>query len=157
MVKVGNVSSYRDLTLLIKTGENVKAELEESIENIESYLRQIEGPKGLKKKTSYNDYDTIQGERETTESVGTTKLNEELERLNSMLKLQNQILERYYNIKKELNKCADEVTSIPVKVSMLRRMGMSQEEVAELVDKHVNTIQRYEKRERKKAISELNK
>ncbi|MBX4259760.1 helix-turn-helix transcriptional regulator (plasmid) [Clostridium estertheticum] len=157
MVKVGNVSSYRDLTLLIKTGETVKAELENSIEDIESYLRQIEGPKGLKKKTSYNDYDTIQGERDTFESKGTTKLNEELERLNSMLKLQNQNLERYYNIKKKLNECADEVTSIPVKVSMLRRMGMSQEEVAELVDKHVNTIQRYEKRERENVTIELNK
>ena len=79
MIKVGNVSSYSDLTLLIKTGEIVKTELEKVIEEIESYLRKIEGPKGLKKKTSYNDYDTINGEQDTFESVGTTKLNKELE------------------------------------------------------------------------------
>lgn len=155
--KLENVSTYKDLTLLIKTGEDVKAELEKSIENIESFLRQIEGPKAFKSKTSYNDYDTIQGERDTQESKGTTKLNKELERLENMLKLQIQNLESYYNIKKMLDECANEVTSVPVKVSILRKLGMSQEEVAELVDKHVNTIQRMEKREREKVTIELNK
>jgi len=148
MIKIGNVSSYSDLTLLIKTGETVKAELENSIEEIESYLRKIEGPKGLKKKTSYNDYDTINGEQDTFESVGTTKLNKELERLEDLLTLQNKNLERYYTIKKELDDCANKVTNVTVKVSMLRKLGMSQEKVAELVERNVRTVRRMEKRQK---------
>ena len=148
MIKVGNVSSYSDLILLIKTGETIKNELENSIEDIENYLRQIEGPKGYKKKTSYNDYDTIMGERDITESLGTTKLNEELERLENLLDLQIKNLERYCIIKKELDECANKITDVTVKVSMLRKLGMSQEKVAELVERHVNTIQRMDKKER---------
>ena len=148
MIKVGNVSSYNDLTLLIKTGETVKAELENSIEDINNFMRKIEGPKGLKKKTSYNDYDTIMGERDTTESVGTTKLNEELERLENLLKLQNKNLERYYIIKSELDECANKVTNVTIKVSMLRKLGLSQDEVSEIVEKSIRTIQRMDKKEK---------
>ena len=148
MIKVGNVSSYSDLTLLIKTGEIVKTELEKAIEDIESFMRKIEGPKGLKKKTSYNDYDTIQGERDTSESIGTTKLNKELSHLEGLLKLQNTNLEHYYIIKSELDECANKVTNVTVKVSMLRKLGMTQERVAELVERNTRTIQRMDKRER---------
>lgn len=148
MIKVENVSTYQDLTLLIKTGENVKADLENSIEDIESYLRQIEGPKGLKKKTSYTDYDTINGERDTHESIGTTKLNKELKRLEGMLSLENKNLTRYYNIRSELDDCFNKVTDVTVKVSILRKLGMSQEKVAELVEKGIRTIQRMDKKER---------
>ena len=146
-----NINSYKDLTLLISTGEKVKKELEDSIEDIESYFRQIEGPKGLKHKTSYEDYDTIQGERSNDFSVGYGKLLEEVHRLESMLYLQNCNLERYYRIKREIDYCSNEVTDIMVKVSLLRQLGMKQEDVSELVSKSVKTIQRYDKAERERA------
>ena len=148
---VDNISSYKDLTLLIATGERVKRELEDNIEDIQAYFRQIEGPKGLKHKTSYNDYDTIQGERDTNESIGYGRLLNEIHRLESMIVLEDSKLERYYKIKKELDTCANEVTNVNVKVSMLRRLGMTQEQVSELVSKSVKTIQRYDKAERERA------
>ena len=148
---MNEINSYKDLTLLISTGEKVKKELEDSIEDIESYFRRIEGPKGLKHKTSYEDYDTIQGERDTNLSVGYGKLLEEVHRLESMLYLQECNLERYYKIKKEIDHCANEVTDVTVKVSLLRKLGMSQENVSELVSKSVKTIQRYDKAERERA------
>jgi len=146
-----SINSYKDLTLLITTGEKVKKELENSIEDIESYFRQIEGAKGYKTKTSYTDYDAIQGERDTNLSAGYGKLLEELHRLESMLYLQNCNLERYYRIKKEIDYCSNEVTDITVKVSLLRQLGMKQEDVSELVNKCVKTIQRYDKAERERA------
>jgi len=148
---VENINSYKDLTLLISTGEKVKKELENSIEDIESYFRRIEGPKGLKHKTSYEDYDTIQGERSNDFSIGYGKLLEELHRLESMLYLQECNLERYYKIKGVMDECVNEVTNVNVKVSMLRRLGMTQEQVSELVSKSVKTIQRYDKAERERA------
>lgn len=145
-----NINSYKDLTLLINTGEKVKKELENSIEDIQSYFRKIEGAKGYKTKTSYNDYDSIQGEKDTSESIGYGKLLEELHRLESMLYLKKCNLERYYRIKKFMDHCTNEVTDVTVKVSMLRQMGMSQENVSELVNKSVTTIQRYDKKERER-------
>ena len=145
-----NINSYKDLTLLINTGEKVKKELENSIEDIESYFRRIEGPKGLKHKTSYEDYDTIQGERDTNLSVGYGKLLEELHRLESMLYLQNCNLERYYRIKVGIDDCVNATTSVTIKVSMLRRLGISQEQVSEMVEKSTRTIKRMDKKEREK-------
>ena len=143
-----NINSYKDLTLLIETGEKVKTLYIKSIEDIESYFRQIEGPKGLKHKTSYNDYDTRQGERDTTESIGYKKLLEEVHRLESMLYLQECNLERYYKIKSAMDTCANETTDITVRVSMLRQVGLSQETVSELVNKCTRTIKRYDKKAR---------
>ena len=140
-----SISNYKDLTLLISTGEKVKKELEDSIEDIESYFRQIEGPKGLKHKTSYEDYDTIQGERNNDFSVGYGKLLEEVYRLESMLYLQNCNLERYYKIKKEIDYCSNEVTDITVKVSLLRQLGMKQSSIAEMIDKSDRQIRRITK------------
>ena len=148
---MNEINSYKDLTLLISTGEKVTKELEDSIEDIESYFRRIEGPKGLKHKTSYEDYDTIQGERSNDFSIGYGKLLEELHRLESMLYLQECNLERYYKIKGVMDECVNEVTNVNVKVSMLRRLGMTQEQVSELVSKSVKTIQRYDKAERERA------
>ena len=148
---MNEINRYKDLTLLINTGEKVKKELEDSIEDIESYFRRIEGAKGYKKSTSYNDYDTIQGERSNDFSIGYGKLLEELHRLESMLYLQECNLERYYKIKKEIDYCSNEVTDITVKVSLLRQLGMTQEDVSELVNKCVKTIQRYDKKERERA------
>jgi len=145
---MNEINSYKDLTLLINTGEKVKKELENSIEDIESYFRQIEGPKDFKSKTSYEDYDTIQGERDTNLSVGYGKLLEELHRLESMLYLQECNLERYYKIKDVILQCEDETTDVVVKVSMLRKLGLSQERVSEMVHCHVNTVQNYDKKER---------
>ena len=145
-----NINSYKDLTLLISTGEKVKKELENSIEDIESYFRKIEGPKGYKKSTSYDDYDAIMGERSTNLSVGYGKLLEELHRLESMLYLQNCNLERYYRIKNVILQCEDETTDVVVKVSMLRKLGLSQERVSEMVHCHVNTVQNYDKKERER-------
>jgi len=143
-----SISNYKDLTLLISTGEKVKKELEDSIEDIESYFRQIEGAKGYKKSTSYNDYDTIMGERDNDFSVGYGKLLEEVHRLESMLYLQECNLERYYRIKDVILQCEDETTDVVVKVSMLRKLGLSQERVSEMVHCHVNTVQNYDKKER---------
>ena len=145
---MNEINSYKDLTLLISTGEKVKKELENSIEDIESYFRQIEGPKGLKHKTSYEDYDTIQGERNNDFSVGYGKLLEEVHRLESMLYLQECNLERYYRIKDVILQCEDETTDVVVKVSMLRKLGLSQEKVSEMVHCHVNTVQNYDKKEK---------
>ena len=143
-----SISNYKDLTLLISTGEKVKKELENSIEDIESYFRQIEGPKGLKHKTSYEDYDTIQGERSNDFSVGYGKLLEEVHRLESMLYLQQCNLERYYRIKSAMDTCANETTDITIRISMLRQVGLSQETVSELVNKCTRTIKRYDKKAR---------
>jgi len=145
---MNEINSYKDLTLLISTGEKVKKELEDSIEDIESYFRQIEGPKGLKHKTSYEDYDTIQGERSNDFSVGYGKLLEEVHRLESMLYLQNCNLERYYRIKSAMDTCANETTDITVRISMLRQVGLSQETVSELVNKCTRTIKRYDRKAR---------
>ena len=142
------ISSYKDLTLLINTGEKVKALYIKSIKDIKDYFARIEGAKGYKTKTSYNDYDSIQSDRDTFESIGYSKLIEELGRLESMLYLQECNLKRYYDIKVEIDNCVNATTSVTIKISMLRKLGMSQEKVAELVDRHVNTIQRYEKKER---------
>ena len=145
-----SINSYKDLTLLISTGEKVKKELEDSIEDIESYFRQTEGAKGYKKSTSYNDYDTIMGERDTNLSVGYGKLLEEVHRLEGMLYLQECNLERYYRIKDVILECEDETTDVVVKVSMLRKLGLSQERVSEMVHCHVNTVQNYDKKERER-------
>ena len=142
---MNEINSYKDLTLLINTGEKVKKELEDSIEDIESYFRQIEGPKGLKHKTSYEDYDTIQGERNNDFSVGYGKLLEEVYRLESMLYLQNCNLERYYRIKVGIDYCSNEVTDITVKVSLLRQLGMKQSSIAEMIDKSDRQIRRITK------------
>ena len=147
-----SISNYKDLTLLITTGEKVKKELEDSIEDIESYFRQIEGPKGLKHKTSYEDYDTIQGERSNDFSVGYGKLLEEVHRLESMLYLQNCNLERYYRIKSAMDTCANETTDITIRISMLRQVGLSQEVVSELVEKSARTIRRYDKKAREEKM-----
>jgi len=146
-----NISNYKDLTLLISTGEKVKKELEDSIEDIESYFRQIEGPKGLKHKTSYEDYDTIQGERSNDFSVGYGKLSEEVHRLESMLYLQECNLERYYRIKGVMDECANEVTDVTVKVSILRGK-FTQEQVSEMVEKSTRTIQRMDRKAREARI-----
>jgi len=151
---MNEINSYKDLTLLINTGEKVKKELENSIEDIESYFRQIEGPKGLKHKTSYEDYDTIQGERSNDFSVGYGKLLEEVHRLESMLYLQECNLERYYRIKKAFDECANETTDITVRISMLRQVGLSQETVSELVNKCTRTIKRYDKKAREEKLYE---
>jgi len=145
---MNEINSYKDLTLLINTGEKVKKELENSIEDIESYFRQIEGAKGYKTKTSYTDYDAIMGERDTNLSAGYGKLLEEVHRLESMLYLQECNLERYYRIKDVILQCEDETTDVVVKVSMLRKLGLSQERVSEMVHCHVNTVQNYDKKER---------
>ena len=149
---MNEINSYKDLTLLINTGEKVKKELENSIEDIESYFRQIEGAKGYKTKTSYTDYDAIQGERDTNLSVGYGKLLEELHRLESMLYLQNCNLERYYKIKDAMDTCANETISVNIKISMLRQVGLSQEQVSELVDRSTRTIKRYDKKARELGV-----
>jgi len=140
-----NISSYKDLTLLIATGERVKKELEDNIEDIQAYFRQIEGAKGYKKSTSYNDYDTIMGERDTHFSVGYGRLLDEIHRLESMIVLEDSKLKRYYKMKKEIDNCIASVTSINVKVSLLREK-FTQEQVAEMVDKSTRTVQRIDKK-----------
>ena len=149
---MNEINSYKDLTLLINTGEKVKKELENSIEDIESYFRQIEGAKGYKTKTSYTDYDAIMGERDTNLSAGYGKLLEEVHRLESMLYLQECNLERYYRIKGVMDECANETISVNIKISMLRQVGLSQEQVSELVDRSTRTIKRYDKKAREMGV-----
>ena len=142
------ISSYKDLTLLINTGEKVKALYIKSIKDIKDYFARIEGAKGYKTKTSYNDYDSIQSDRDTFESIGYSKLIEELGRLESMLYLQECNLKRYYDIKKVYDECANATMDITIRVSMLRKIGISQEVVSELVEKSTRTIKRYDKKAR---------
>ena len=146
-----NISSYKDITLLIATGEKVKAELLKSKEDIDSYFSRIEGAKGYKTKTSYTDYDAIQGERDTFASIGYERLLEELHRLESMIYLTECNLERYYSIKKVMDDCANEVTDVTVKVSILRGK-FTQEQVSEMVERSTRTIQRWEKKIRDKNV-----
>ena len=146
-----NINSYKDLTLLIETGEKVKALYIKSIKDITDYFNRVEGAKGYKTKTSYNDYDTIQGERDTTESIGYKKLLEEVHRLESMLYLQECNLERYYTIKSAMDECANEVTDVTVKVSILRGK-FTQEQVSEMVEKSTRTIQRMDRKAREARI-----
>ena len=146
-----NISSYKDIVLLINTGEKVKAELLKSIKDIQDYFNRIEGAKGYKTKTSYTDYDAIQGERDTFASIGYERLLEEVHRLESMVYLQECNLKRYYSIKEVMDECANEVTDVTVKVSMLRGK-FTQEQVSEMVEKSTRTIQRMDKKARESKV-----
>ena len=62
-----------------------------------------------------------------------------------MVMVQEKSLERYYIIKKEVDKCLNGFMDINTKVSILREQ-FSQEQVAELLDKSLSTIKRIEKK-----------
>ena len=141
---------------LIKSGEIVREELKEALQDIRKYLEGQGKPKGYSKGTSYQDYDTIHGSRSELHADQYQCILKEASQLESMLILQKCSLERYYKIKEEVNNCLNNVMGINNKVNILREK-FTQEEVAELLKRDVRTIQRIDKKNEKNIlISKLN-
>lgn len=145
---MNNIRTYKDLTKLIATGEEVKRDLLKALQEIKEYLETQDKPQGVSEGTSYNDYDTIHGSREKLGYEQLKEIIKQASQLNSMLVLQDSSLEYYYKIKKDTDDCINQVCDVTIKVSMLRDKGFTQEEVAELVERSPRTIQRLDKKQR---------
>ena len=117
----------------------------EGLQDIKDCLESQGKPKGYSKGTSYQDFDTIHGSRSELHADQYQRILQEASQLESMLILQESSLERYYEIKKEVNYCLNNNMGIGAKVSILRER-FTQEEVAELTQRDVRTIQRIDKK-----------
>jgi len=144
-INIYTIKTYKDIQKLINIGETVKSELLKALLDIQECLENEGKPKGYSTGTSYEDFDTIHGSRGELHADSYQRLVEEASHLNNMVMVQEKSLERYYIIKKEVDKCLNGFMDINTKVSILREQ-FSQEQVAELLDKSLSTIKRIEKK-----------
>jgi len=121
------------------------------LQDIRDYLESQGKPKGYSKGTSYEDFDTIHGSRSELHADQYQQILKEASQLESMLVLQESCLERYYKIKKEVDDCLNNNMGITNKVRILREK-FTQEQVAELTQRDVRTIQRIDKKNKENMI-----
>lgn len=148
MIYINDITCYKDLIELIKSNELIRDNAQKSLDAINNYLNSIDKPKGYKTKTSYTDYDAICGARVELGTEMFKKLTDEARQLENIILLQDANLERYYKMRDEYDNIVNNTTDAFVKVKTLRELGMTQEEVAEAVEKSTRTIQRMEKKNR---------
>lgn len=115
---------------------------EKDIKELNNKLIKLNAPKGYKKSTSYNDYDTIRGGQSGMKLDYYLK---ELERLETLLDLNKSILKRLVN---EIDE--EEYLLLLDKeeqVKFLREIqGYTQQETADKMFVSVSTVRRIEKR-----------
>lgn len=144
---IQGIACYKDLLELIDINEKIKQKCVDSLAEINKFLLEHGKPQGYPQGKSYNDYDSIHGSKKEYHAEDYQRLVEEAARLENMIFLQDSLIENYRQAKKEVDECLFNIKDITVKVKTLRDMGLTQEEVAELVDRSDRQIRRIEKRE----------
>jgi hypothetical protein len=120
-------------------------ELRSHIKEKEKELREIKekairysAPMGYPSGTSYEDYDCIHGSKKR---IDIYKLAEDIERLETLIEIDKSILkelEKNKDIEEKLN----EIEDIDDKIAFLKRLGYTNEEIAESIYLSVRQVYR---------------
>ena len=121
------------------------ATLKEEIKEKEYELRTIKekailfsAPKGYSKGTSYEIHDCIHGSKK---SVDIYKLAEEIERLEVLIDIDKHIL-RELEKNKDIDEKLKQIENIDDKIAFLKRLGFTNEEIAESIYLSVRQVYR---------------
>lgn len=130
--------TYKNLLELIEINEEIKHNCESNLRLIEKFLLK-QGPKGYSSGTSYLDADCVHGSKKEMGLEDIKKLMEESERLESMIYLQNGILEGYYKIKKMVDEKLKNLKGLDYEVAYLKLVeGYTLHEIASKL--HISEI-----------------
>ncbi len=94
--------TYKNLIELIEINENIKFNCESNLRLIQKFILK-QAPKSYSCGTSYVDADCIHGSRNELNALNYKKLIDEMEKLNSMIFLQEEILKGYYEAKQNID------------------------------------------------------
>ena len=121
------------------------ATLKEEIREKEYELRTIKekavlfsAPKGYSKGTSYEIHDCIHGSKK---SVDIYKLAEEIERLEVLIDIDKHILKELEK-NRDINEKLEQIENIDDKIVFLKRLGFTNEEIAESIYLSVRQVYR---------------
>lgn len=111
--------TYKNLLELIQINENIKHNCKINLRLIEKFLLK-QGPKGFSSGTSYLDADCIHGSRGEMHAEDYGKLMIECEKLTNMIFLQDNILKRLYETKKNIDEKLKDLEGIEYEVAYLK-------------------------------------
>jgi hypothetical protein len=113
-------------------------EKEKELKEIKEAAIKYSAPKGYPSGTSYEDYDCIHGSKKR---IDIYKLAEDIERLETLIEIDKSILkelEKNKDIEEKLN----EIEDIDDKIAFLKRLGYTNEEIAESIYLSVRQVYR---------------
>lgn len=110
------MGNYKDLLELIGVNENILNNCKRSYREIEMFLLGQGMPAGYPEGTSYLDADTIKGGRKELHSDVLQQLVDEMRKLESMIFLQDSILDNLYAAKKNYLEKLKGLTGIDYKL-----------------------------------------
>ncbi|WP_061317549.1 hypothetical protein [Clostridium botulinum] len=111
--------TYKNLLELIKINENIKHNCKSNLRLIERFLLK-QGPKGFPSGTSYLDADCIHGSKGEMHVEDYGRLMSECEKLKNMIFLQDNILKRLYETKKNIDEKLKDLKGIKYDVAYLK-------------------------------------
>ena len=120
-------------------------ELKEHIKEKENELREIKekairysAPMGYPSGTSYEDYDCIHGSKR---KIDIYKLAEEIERLEVLIDIDKHILKELER-NRDIDEKLKQIENIDDKIAFLKRLGFTNEEIAESIYLSVRQVYR---------------
>lgn len=110
------IGNYEDLLELIGVNENIYNNCRKSYREIERFLLNLGMPAGYPEGTSYLDADSIHGGKKELHSDHLQQLVDEMRKLESMIFLQESILESLYAARKNYLRKLKGLTGIDYKI-----------------------------------------
>ena len=142
--------NYKDLCTQLDMYTILLVALKSTQRHLQSVFSKIGAPKGYSSATSYIDADCIGGDKEDT-FVTICRSYQEFEKLGGAIAELEGIVAELRKAKQGIDKLLEGDISIVIKVSLLRAKGFTQQEVAELMERDVSTIRRWEHKEKEGA------
>ena len=124
--------TFKDLIEMIEVHEHILFNCNQSLRKIEVFLLQDDGcPTGYKHRTSYEDYDTIRGDKTGTSLEVLKRLMNETEHLRNIILLEEEIIKNLNKGKQVVLDKLKNLQGIKYKVAYLREIeGKSYKEIA---------------------------
>jgi hypothetical protein len=125
--------TFKDLIEMIEVHEHILFNCNQSLRKIEVFLLQDDGcPTGYKNRTSYEDYDTIRGDKTGISFEVLKKLMEETEHLKNIVYLEEDILRNLKKSKDFILTKLNKLEGIKYKIAYLKEIkGKSIQEIAD--------------------------
>ena len=117
--------------------EHIK-EKEKELQKIKEDAIRYSAPKGYPSGTSYEDYDCIHGSKR---KIDIHKLAEDIQRLETLIELDKHIL-RELEKNRDIDEKLKQIENIDDKIAFLKRLGFTNEEIAESIYLSVRQVYR---------------
>lgn len=117
--------------------EHIK-EKEKELQKIKEDAIRYSAPMGYPSGTSYEDYDCIHGSKR---KIDIHKLAEDIQRLETLIELDKHIL-RELEKNRDINEKLQQIENIDDKIAFLKRLGFTNEEIAESIYLSVRQVYR---------------